>query len=497
MGSLVLVRASGDPAAINAVGAALSHAEPGVRVVAARLVAVGGLVALRPALLAAFESETNEAVAAEQVRAIVMLGVSSALEPVDAYLSRTPVPPAVVVYGLELARHAPDQFVARLPQLVRALGPERAISLSSAVRLLTRQHPSRSGAVWRAWLQSSPGRGWSAALSDYEVPGEEILLEALASTSAVVREATVWHIVRWVRRELTVSPAVLDAALNGPADGSDWEMFGRELLARHVRSVTPEDWSSLVAVQSSSKREDLQGIDGSDLLTPEEQGAIDSVIGERQPGPGPIVPELPPLLRTPEVLWPGFFESLIKETRCRPGAWNVGLVRVTYVADGRPSALAIDPVDLSESCTQFAMALGQVALIDPATPVPSGGVQWLLVPSAREFISCVDAARPERGLPAPPPDPETESEIGDPKKSRHVAPTYPRDALRRRVVGAVVLEAQISREGCIQSAHTLRHVDLHLAVAAMRAVLQWHYRPAQQEGRPVDVLMTATVNFVL
>lgn len=167
---------------------------------------------------------------------------------------------------------------------------------------------------------------------------------------------------------------------------------------------------------------------------------------------------------------------------------------MTYVTDGRPSAIAVDRADLSDACTRSASALGHVALIDPATAVSSGGIQWLTIQSARGVMGCADAPRPELGLPTSPPAPETEGDIRDPQKSRHVAPSCPGDALRRGVAGTVVLEALISREGCIQSAHTLRSVDPFLA---MRAVVQWRYKPAQQNGGPVDGLMTVTVNFVL
>ncbi len=61
----------------------------------------------------------------------------------------------------------------------------------------------------------------------------------------------------------------------------------------------------------------------------------------------------------------------------------------------------------------------------------------------------------------------------------------------------MVLEATISRSGCVDSAFTVRSVDSFLDMEAMRAVLQWQYTPSRLNGVPVDVTMTVTVNFTL
>jgi TonB family protein len=500
MGSLVMMRAEGDPGATEAIGAALSHPESGIRAVAARLVAVGRLTALRLPLSAALRSEKNEAVAAEQARAYMLLGGTHGTEELDAYLAVGAPPTVSVAYGLELARHAPQLFIDRLPRLLTALGQNRAADLAPAIGLLGSQHPTHAESAWRGWLTHAPSGAWSSVLSRYRpLPSEAVLLDAVTSDDAAVREATVWFVATWVADGVAVPAAVVEAMRDRPGV-SEWEAFGRELVARKLQAGPRTDRSALVAAQPAATRKDLQAIDRSDLLLRTEQRAIDTILGERPARPsGPMpVPDELPLARTPENLWPGFFTSLAAATGCRPGAWDFGVVRMTYALDGRPMTLAVDRGDLSEACVRFAITLGHVTLIDPVTPLKSGGTQWLVVPASRNFVGCADAPRPDLGLPKLVADQAAStSRIQDPNKVHHVRPTYPRDALARGVSGAVVLEAVITRGGCVGSAFTVRSIDPFLDIEALRTVLQWRYTPAKLNGVPVDVVMTATVNFQL
>jgi TonB family protein len=86
--------------------------------------------------------------------------------------------------------------------------------------------------------------------------------------------------------------------------------------------------------------------------------------------------------------------------------------------------------------------------------------------------------------------------IGPPTKIRHVAPVYPEDALAARVMGVVILEANIGTDGNVTNARVLRGVPM-LNDAAIDAVKQWQYEPTLLNGTPVPVIMTVTVNFTL
>jgi len=79
-------------------------------------------------------------------------------------------------------------------------------------------------------------------------------------------------------------------------------------------------------------------------------------------------------------------------------------------------------------------------------------------------------------------------------------PVYPEDAREQGLEGWVILQAVIDRNGTVGAVEPLRveppdyQPFLDSAVAA---VLQWHYHPATQDGKPVDVYFTIKVTFRL
>ncbi len=80
-----------------------------------------------------------------------------------------------------------------------------------------------------------------------------------------------------------------------------------------------------------------------------------------------------------------------------------------------------------------------------------------------------------------------------------VKPEYPELARRARIEGKVFLRAVIRKDGTVGDIKVLKEPpgNLGFSEKAIAAVSQWRYRPATQNGRPVDVYMTVTVNFTL
>jgi len=77
-----------------------------------------------------------------------------------------------------------------------------------------------------------------------------------------------------------------------------------------------------------------------------------------------------------------------------------------------------------------------------------------------------------------------------------VAPSYPEQALKAGLQGAVILQAWIGKDGSIRD---LKLVDgsLLLGQAAVRAVKQWRYKPYLRNGVAVEAETYVTVNFRL
>lgn len=86
--------------------------------------------------------------------------------------------------------------------------------------------------------------------------------------------------------------------------------------------------------------------------------------------------------------------------------------------------------------------------------------------------------------------------ISEPVKIRDVHPTYPGGAVAFGISGTVIIEALIDRFGDVGRARVVRSVPM-LDAAAMDAVSEWRYTPAQRNGEPVSCQMTVTLNFAL
>lgn len=88
-------------------------------------------------------------------------------------------------------------------------------------------------------------------------------------------------------------------------------------------------------------------------------------------------------------------------------------------------------------------------------------------------------------------------EIEPPTRIHYVQPAYPELARRARLQGVVILEAIIDKEGNVRDVKVLRGLGLGLDEAAVQAVSQWKYTPTFYNGRPVEVILTVTVQFQL
>jgi periplasmic protein TonB len=79
------------------------------------------------------------------------------------------------------------------------------------------------------------------------------------------------------------------------------------------------------------------------------------------------------------------------------------------------------------------------------------------------------------------------------------APSYPRDALREGVEGTVMLQVLVDVDGRPLQVDVQRSSgDRRLDAAARRQVLQhWRFRPAMQDGRPVQAIGLVPIAFNL
>jgi TonB family protein len=83
-----------------------------------------------------------------------------------------------------------------------------------------------------------------------------------------------------------------------------------------------------------------------------------------------------------------------------------------------------------------------------------------------------------------------------PKRTKHVQPTYPQEALAQGIRGIVILDIVLDAQGKVESTTIMRSVP-GLDEAAIAAARQWEYAPTKVDGKAVRVRVTVPVVFSL
>jgi protein TonB len=143
----------------------------------------------------------------------------------------------------------------------------------------------------------------------------------------------------------------------------------------------------------------------------------------------------------------------------------------------------------------------------PPFPIPDPTPDEIepIVADSSEYVatmgSAVDA---EFSMAAPvgPPPPLAErfragSGVEAPRLIERIEPDYPALAARARHECTVILEAVIGKDGAVVDVEVLRGCSFGLNESALAAVSQWRYTPTLLNGRPVEVIVTVTVHYLL
>jgi periplasmic protein TonB len=89
------------------------------------------------------------------------------------------------------------------------------------------------------------------------------------------------------------------------------------------------------------------------------------------------------------------------------------------------------------------------------------------------------------------------SGIEAPRLLREVKADYTEEARRRGMIGEVVMEIVVARDGSVGDVKILKRLGAGLDERAVQAVRQWRFAPATRKGLPVDVLVEVAVEFKL
>jgi len=82
-----------------------------------------------------------------------------------------------------------------------------------------------------------------------------------------------------------------------------------------------------------------------------------------------------------------------------------------------------------------------------------------------------------------------------PKLLQDVKPGYTGDAMRRGVMGTVLMECVVLVDGTVGDVHVTRSLDADLDAEAVKALKQWRFSPGTKDGAPVAVSVEIEMSF--
>jgi TonB family protein len=199
------------------------------------------------------------------------------------------------------------------------------------------------------------------------------------------------------------------------------------------------------------------------------------------------------VVRTVPRIIDGLEGDLLRLTGCQTKPERQAIANVGFRPDGRARQITILKDDsLPEPCRRAAQVLFSLTVPKFAMPIPETYSEALVLPIEQDQVACADAPMPTEDNSQRP-----GGKIKAPVRVKKVNPVYPQSAQKERRDGVVLIEANISRTGCVVDASVIASPDPRLSAAALYAVIQWRYSPTLFDDKPVPVIMTVTVNFML
>lgn len=236
------------------------------------------------------------------------------------------------------------------------------------------------------------------------------------------------------------------------------------------------------------------------LLVPGTVLPLDATAGASS-GRGDLVPHSLALAAAVDRLWGTF--RLDPARRLQTGAYlSLSLAEPVDlpVPDGSAVRISVRLLGFDERLATFRVVFsaGATVLGDSTVGVTRGGravVGGLDGAAAPYLFVVVEPEAPGRPL-----APRVEPGLGwsEPVAVHKVPPVYPEAARKARVMGIVVLEAEIAADGKVTDARVLSSPSPLLTDAAADAVRLWRFEPARDvAGQAVAVRYVVTLNFAL
>jgi protein TonB len=89
-----------------------------------------------------------------------------------------------------------------------------------------------------------------------------------------------------------------------------------------------------------------------------------------------------------------------------------------------------------------------------------------------------------------------QSKVEPPVPVRTSAPEYPDELRREGVSGLVMVKCQIDAQGNVTSTEVEKSSNAAFEKPAMAAVKKWKFKPAKQDGAPIEIKVSIPIKFV-
>lgn len=477
------------------------------RATAARVAMLHNMPALLPLIRETLAQEHDAIAAREEIRALAILGSND--DVALAAKESTKWPPAMDdVLADAIARRGADA----VDLYHSLLAGSRMSTHYSFFRLAMWSHPEQlpiAASHLLAWHDAAAWSGllWAALDSHAAMPAGP-LTTSLAMSDDEIRSSSIWYLVRGFAEDPSAIKDPLRAAVLEPRTelGSNREDFGRELLHRMLGAPRNDDdrWLKFLTTDEADKLLEnesesvLQYLTDAEYRTRHNRCAIQSaecaMPAKRSPRQIPSQPVAEPPFVLPSLLPPGLAAAVMSEQRCK-GEW-LGVARASVDAAGRVEAVDMKEVQTNSACGEVAKRLLLLSLATPASMrSPKAGP--VLLARARQAGLCLDEPPPEvaeRLL-------RVGGEVKAPIVKKRVQPSFPESARYAMAGGQdvfVIIEAVISRDGCIRNMRLLKQAPFgELNGAALIALSRWTFVPAYYEGKPVDAIFNISIHFLV
>jgi TonB family protein len=473
---------------------ALKSSDPLVRATAARVAGVRNVKAVLPLLRELVPNETDAGALREEIRTLALLGEH-----------------ADVDIAIAAASKRPPAFDAVIADAVARRGGEDAIDLyMSRVRKLRDTRGFFTRALWghenyfsttAGWLLSSRvANGWEDFLAAMYAAGKAVpharMMAAVENGSEEIRQESAWYLVRGYALNPSLMHEDLQRLLlaERTAESTDREDFARELLRRMLGKPpsNPQRWLQWLAMDEADARvpDDAAVLK---YFTPDELALRESPAKKAKSAKRvQRATEVPrAAFALPGTLPAGLAEKIVGGRKC---GW-VGVASASVDNAGRVEMLDLDQV--TATCREQLDTIVKLTYASNATVASAHTSSNILLARAAVAPLCLDEAGDDAGPLVRAGDPG----VTAPVAKRRVPPVFPESVRRnvaRGVAVEVIVEAVISRTGCVRSvslAGQSRYPELNGAVVL--AASQWTFEPAKVNGKPVDSIFTLPVSFTL